>query len=93
MFIFGHVRFITEASQNFVKAFTIKCKHVLVSVGSIVQLGETIENHEVAVQHTVLLSVPQNAVCKMLQKKVIEIKPSKRVYFLVIVYSIFCKYL
>ena len=49
LFLFGHVRFITEASQIFVNAFAIKWKHVQDSVWSIVQLAETIENHEVAV--------------------------------------------
>ena len=34
-------------------------------------------------KHTVLLSVSQHAICKMLRTKVIEIKPSKHVCFLV----------
>ena len=45
------------------------------------QLAETIENREVAVYHTVLLSVSQHPVCKMLRKKVIEISHPSVFFF------------
>ena len=90
---FGCVRFIYVCHRETLQIFNngslnkLESKHIYVSWGS---KGWLAENTEDAI---LLLSVSQQAVCKIVPvlKKVIKIKPSRRVCFIAERYDFFCK--
>ena len=85
----GHVRFYYGGIANLRKRILHQMKTRL----SLRRINSAASrNHQkprgCCVTHSFMFGF-QHAVCKMLRKKVIEIKPSKHVCFLVIMFSIF----